>query len=151
MTTYSDLMHQASVLQQQLEAEGYDDENVLASLESETDVLALFDRVTERVIADERLAASARERAKRLEARADKRKAFLGFVLDNLNRTKLERPLATTYWQDNNPALQIDGPVPEQYMTSTPDKPAITKALKAGEVIENCRLTQGRSIRMRTI
>ena len=32
-----------------------------------------------------------------------------------------------------------------------PDKPAIVKALKAGDRVENCRLTQGRGLRVKTL
>jgi hypothetical protein len=65
------------------------------------------------------------------------------------NQTKIERPTATVYYQATTPALVIDGDVPDTFMTSVPDRPAIVKAIKAGEDVPNCRLTLSRSLRVK--
>ena len=68
------------------------------------------------------------------------------------NQRKIERPTATVYYQDNPPALEIDAGVPaDGLLILVPDKDAITKALKAGEDLPGCRLTQGRSLRVKTL
>jgi len=152
MTDFSAVTARVRALQEQLRTEGYDDDIVIASIESETDLMRVFDRVAERVDQDNRSAVIARERAKRLEARADRNTEFLDYLMRTIgNQTKLERPTATVFYQANPPRLEIEGEVPETFMTSVPDKPAITKALKAGEDLPGCRLTQSRSLRVKTL
>jgi hypothetical protein len=152
MADFHAVTAKAHALQEQLRAEGYDDDIVIASIESETDLMRVFDRVAERVDQDNRSAVIARERAKRLEARADRNTEFLDYLMRTIgNQTKLERPTATVFYQANPPRLEIEGEVPETFMTSVPDKPAITKALKAGEDLPGCRLTQSRSLRVKTL
>lgn len=152
MSKFSDVMHKAAQIQQQLEAEGYEESDILVSLESETDLLDYFDRVAEKVVADDRLAASAAERAKRLKARADKRKDLLMFMMDIMGVKKLERPLVTASVQKNPVSLTILGEVPDLYMMSVPDKAAIIKALKAGETVQNAELAPEKfHLRMGTI
>ena len=152
MSNFSEVTAKAHALAEALRAEGYDDDSVLASIESETDLLRVFDRVAERVDQDKRSAVIAHERAKRLEARADRNLEFLDYLMRTIgNQDKLERPTATVYYQNNPPKLEIEGEVPDLYTMSVPDKAAITKALKAGREIDNCRLTQGRSLRVKTL
>jgi hypothetical protein len=151
MTDFSAITARVRALQEQLRAEGYDDEDVIASIESETDLLRTFDRVAERIDQDNRSAVIARARAKRLETRADRNTEFLDFLMRVIgNQTKLERPTATVFYRDNPVALVVEGEVPEAFKVLTPDKPAITKALKAGDDIPGCRLTQSRSLCVKT-
>ena len=152
MSDFHAVTAKAHALQEQLRAEGYDDDIVVASIESETDLMRVFDRVAERIDQDNRSAVIARERAKRLEARADRNTEFLDYLMRTIgNQTKIERPTATVFYQATPPKLEIEGEVPETFMTSVPDKAAITKALKAGEDLPGCRLTQSRSLRVKTI
>ena len=149
---FSEMLHAAHTLQQQLSDEGYDQEDIIGALESETDVMRMLDRTIEKVVADERLAASAAERAKRLKARAEKRRELLDVIMVNLERDKLERPLATVYYVTNPVALVIDNPddIPTQYYESVPDKAMITKALHAGADIPGVRLsTPKRGLRLK--
>lgn len=150
---FQEILSHAHQLQQLLTQDGYDDSDVLASLESETEVLAITDRTIERIIADERLAASAKERARRLEARADMRRGLLHVIMTALQRQNLERPLGTVYYQASQPSLTIEKPedIPEQYQTTVPDKVAILKALKAGEPVPGASLSPVKtSLRIRT-
>jgi hypothetical protein len=152
MADFHAVTARAYALQEQLRAEGYEDDVVTAAIESETDLFRVFDRVAERIDQDNRSAVIARERAKRLENRADRNTEFLDFLMRTIgNQTKIERPTATVYYQATTPALVIDGDVPDAFMTSVPDKPAIVKAIKAGEDVPNCRLTLSRSLRVKTL
>ena len=152
MADFHAVTARAYALQEQLRAEGYEDDVVTAAIESETDLFRVFDRVAERIDQDNRSAVIARERAKRLEARADRNTEFLDYLMRTIgNQTKIERPTATVFYQATPPKLEIEGEVPETFMTSVPDKAAITKALKAGEDLPGCRLTQSRSLRVKTI
>ena len=151
MTKFSEVAARAHQLQQELRAEGYDDADVLASIESETDLLRVFDRIAERVDQDTRSAVCAAERARRLKARADKNSEFLGYLMRTMGvEDRIERPTATVYYRDNPGSLDIDGEVPAEWMTSVPDKLRIKAALKKGEVIEHCTLTQSRSLLVKT-
>ena len=153
MADFHAVTAKAYALQEQLRAEGYEDDVVTAAIESETDLFRVFDRVAERIDQDNRSAVIARERAKRLENRADRNTEFLDYLMRTIgNQNKLERPTATVYYQNNPPRLEvIEDKVPEAFMTKTPDKPAIVKAIKAGENVPGCQLTQGRSLRVKTI
>jgi hypothetical protein len=152
MADFHAVTARAYALQEQLRAEGYEDDVVTAAIESETDLFRVFDRVAERIDQDNRSAVIARERAKRLENRADRNTEFLDFLMRTIgNQTKLERPTATVFYQTNAPRLEIEGEVPETFLTQVPDKPAIVKALKAGEDLPGCRLTQSRSLRVKTL
>lgn len=150
MSNFAEVTAKVHQLQEQLRAEGYDDESVVASIESETDLFRVFDRVAEKVDQDTRSAVIARERARRLEARADRNTEFLAYLMGVLGSEKVERPTATVFWQNNPAKVEIEGEVPQFWLTAVPDKAAILKALKAGREIENCTLTQGRSLRVRS-
>src|SRR5262245_56052908 len=79
-------------LQQQLA--GYDDADILAAIESETDAFELMDKLIEFVVADEALVESGKARLKRLEARAARRRSVLRVMMGEIGE-KVERPLAT--------------------------------------------------------
>ena len=154
MADFHAVTARAYALQEQLRAEGYEDDVVTAAIESETDLFRVFDRVAERIDQDNRSAVIARERAKRLENRADRNLEFLDYLMRTIgNQTKIERPTATVYYQANPPKLEIDPDtrLDDSLLTVVPDKPAIVKALKAGEDLPGCRLTQSRSLRVKTI
>ena len=154
MTDFSAVTARVRALQEQLRTEGYDDEDVIASIESETDLFRVFDRVAEKIDQDNRSAVIARARAKRLETRADRNLEFLDFLMRTIgNQTKIERPTATVFYQTNPAKLEIDPDtrLADSLLTVVPDKPAIVKALKAGEDIPGCRLTQSRSLRVKTL
>jgi len=154
MADFHAVTARAYALQEQLRAEGYEDDVVTAAIESETDLFRVFDRVAERIDQDNRSAVIARERAKRLEARADRNTEFLDFLMRTIgNETKIERPTATVYYQANPPKLEIDPDtrLADSLLTVVPDKAAIVKAIKAGEDLPGCRLTQSRSLRVKTI
>ena len=154
MADFHAVTARAYALQEQLRAEGYEDDVVTAAIESETDLFRVFDRVAERIDQDNRSAVIARERAKRLENRADRNTEFLDFLMRTIgNQTKIERPTATVFYQANPPKLEIDPDtrLADSLLTVVPDKAAITKALKAGEDLPGCRLTQGRSLHVKTI
>ena len=151
MPNFSDVTARAHQLQEQLRAEGYDDDSVLASIESETDLLRVFDRVAERVDQDNRSAVIARERARRLEARADKNAEFLGYLLSVMGiEDRIERPTATVYYRKNPTSLVIEGDVPEAFLVPVPDKARIKQALTKGEEVANCHLTHSRSLLVKT-
>lgn len=154
MSDFHAVTARAYALQEQLRAEGYEDDVVTAAIESETDLFRVFDRVAERIDQDNRSAVIARERARRLENRADRNTEFLDFLMRTIgNQTKVERPTATVFYQANPPKLEIDPDtrLADSLLTVVPDKPAITKALKSGEDLPGCRLTQSRSLRVKTI
>ncbi len=154
MADFHAVTARAYALQEQLRAEGYDDEDVIASIESETDLLRTFDRVAERIDQDNRSAVIARARAKRLETRADRNTEFLDYLMRVIgNQTKLERPTATVFYQTNPAKLEIDPDtrLADSLLTVVPDKAAIVKAIKAGEDLPGCRLTHSRSLRVKTI
>jgi hypothetical protein len=153
MADFHAVTARAYALQEQLRAEGYEDDVVTAAIESETDLFRVFDRVAERIDQDNRSAVIARERAMRLENRADRNTEFLDFLMRTIgNQTKLERPTATVFYQTNAPKLEIDPDtrLADSLLTVVPDKPANVNALKAGEDLPGCRLTQGRSLRVKT-
>ena len=150
---FADILNHAHQLQELLSQEGYEDSDIIASLESETEVLAIMDRTIERVIADERLAASARERARRLEARAEMRRGLLHVIMTSLQRQNLERPLATVYYQANPQSVTVERAeeIPAAYTMTVPDKTAILKALKAGEAVPGVSLSPAKtSLRIKT-
>jgi hypothetical protein len=154
MADFHAVTAKAYALQEQLRAEGYEDDVVPAALESETDLFRVFDRVAERIDQDNRSAVIARERAKRLENRADRNLEFLDYLMRTIgNQTKIERPTATVFYQTNPAKLEIDPDtrLADSLLTVVPDKPAIVKALKAGEDLPGCRLTQSRSLRVKTL
>lgn len=151
MSKFTEATAKAHALQEALRAEGYDDLDVLASIESETDLLRVFDRVAERVDQDNRSAVIARERARRLEARADKNAEFLGYLMGVLGTDKVERPTATVWWQDNPGRLEVEEDKLGQYwLTAKPDADRIKKALKAGEAIPGATLIQGRTLKVKS-
>ena len=153
MSKFTEVAARAYQLQQELRAEGYDDADVLASIESETDLFRVFDKVALDVDRDTRSAVCAKERARRFEARADKHREFLDYLMRTLGvEDKLERWSATVWYQNSPPSLTIDdeSKVPEEYLTTVPDKARIKSELAKGVEIEHCTLVRGRTLRVKT-
>ena len=151
MSKFTEATQKAHALQQALRAEGYDDMDVLASIESETDLLRVFDRVAERVDQDTRSAVIAAERSRRLKARAEKNSEFLGYLMGVIGADKVERPTATVWWQDNPGRLDVEEDKLGQYwLTARPDTDRIKKALKAGDIIPGATLIQGRTLKVKS-
>jgi hypothetical protein len=96
------------------------------------------------------------DRAAKIQRKADQVRAYLKQMLEAAEITKIEAPEFTLAIKKNPPALVIaDGTkLPHKYVevvtslkTKTND---IKAALKAGEVIEGCRLEQGTRLEIRT-
>ena len=114
---------------------GYSDEDLLASLESETDALELLDRFVEHALADKELAAKASERAARLKERAERSRDIIQRMMAALELTKLERSLATLSISFRTKAIITDESLlPEAFMRRSPDLQIIARALKDGPV-----------------
>lgn len=90
------------------------------------------------------------DRAKRAERKADSLKRYLTAALDG---EKFNSTRCAISWR-RSVSVEIDEAeipeLPEQYLrtktTIEPDKTAIKDALKAGEVIEGCRLVERNNI-----
>jgi len=120
---------------------GYSDEDLLASLESETDALELLDRFVEHALADKELAAKASERAARLKERAERSRDIIQRMMAALELTKLERSLATLSISQHRELQVIDeAELPDEFIRHAPDKVAIAKALRAGQDIPGATL-----------
>lgn len=152
MTKFAEAAARAHQLQQELRAEGYDDTDVLATIESETDLLRVFDRIAEKVDQDNRSAVIAAERGRRLKMRAAKNSEFLDYLMRTMGvEDRIERPTATVYYQNNPAKLESNGGYPgEAWMVSVPDNERIKKALLAGEQVDNYWVSQSRSLRVKT-
>ncbi len=113
---------------------GYEDDVILASIESETNALELMDRIIETVAADEALVENGKARLKRIEARADRHRAILKAMMEEIG-DKLERPLATlSVSYRTKPIVTDASALPEALLRTAPDMHAIAKALKDGPV-----------------
>ena len=121
-----------------------DDEDhalILGSLEGETDIMEVLDRVIESSIADKKLAELARERARRIEARADRTREIATRIVEALAISPIERPIYTaslTY--PRKPLVTNADELPDTYIRHAPDMVAIGKALRAGETIPGAEL-----------
>src|SRR5215471_17047181 len=115
--SFPDVLRHALELKEQLASEGYDDDIQLNAIESETALFELFEKVAHRADQDARSVTILRERARRLEERAKKRKDFLTYVLRCLERTKLELPSVTAWLQNNAQQCGISRQedIPEQF------------------------------------
>ena len=90
------------------------------------------------------------DRAKRAERKADSLKRYLTAALDGEKFTSTRCAIS---WR-RSVSVEIDEAevpeLPEQYIrtktTIEPDKTAIKDALKAGEIIEGCRLVERNNI-----
>jgi Siphovirus Gp157 len=120
-----------------------DGDNVLLlnTIEGESDVLEVLDRVVEAAIADKKLAELARERAKRIEARADRARGVALQILEALQVSPLERPLySASISYPRKPLVTNADELPKEMIREAPDMIAIGKALRAGETIPGAEL-----------
>ena len=121
-----------------------DDEDhalLLGSLDGETDIFEVLDRVIESSIADNKLAELARERAKRVEERARKSREIALKIIEALGVSPLTRPVYTasiTY--PRKPLVTNADELPKEMIREAPDMVAIGKALRAGETIPGAEL-----------
>jgi hypothetical protein len=122
---------------------GYEDDVILASIESETNALDLIDRIIEHVVADEALVESGKARLKRIEARADRHREILKAMMAEIAE-KVERPLATlSLGTGPRTAVVTDAKlIPEVYWRRAIDKQELLRGLKAGTV-EGAELSNG--------
>lgn len=130
-----------------------DHQLLLDSLEGETDVMEVLDRIIEQSIADNKLADAARERAKRIEARAERSRSLALRILEALEVPSLERPLytATIAYTQGGIVTNADE-LPPEYLRHTVDMRLLTKALLAGNKIEGAELKNpAPSLRVTTV
>ena len=93
------------------------------------------------------------DRSKSCERKADSLERYLAA---DLNGEKFQTPKVAVSWR-RSVSVEVDEAeipeLPEQYLrtktTVEPDKTAIKDALKAGEVIEGCRLVEKQSIQIK--
>jgi hypothetical protein len=100
-----------------------------------------------------------RQRADRLHRQADRIKAYTLLNMQLAGITKIECPYFTVSVHKNPEAVNINLPegvlLPERFLITPPppppkpDKAKIKEALKAGENIEGCWLSQGEHLRIR--
>jgi len=133
----------SAVAQLKAQLAGYEDDVVLASIESETQALELIDRLVEHVVADEALVDAGKARLKRIEARADRHREILKAMMAEIAE-KVERPLATlSLGTGPRTAIVTDAQaVPDVYWRRVIDKQELLKALKNGPV-EGAELSNG--------
>ena len=109
---------------------------------ADADVFSLIDRIAEQAIADAQLVGMARERAQRLEQRAERHRGLLLRMLEALDTPKLERGLFTaTISHHRKPVVTDAAAVPPDYQRQTPDMQAIAKALNAGKAVAGAELS----------
>ena len=113
-----------------------EDEKLLAdTIGGETDALEILDRMVEQALADEALVDRARERIKRLEARADRRRHIALQMMEAMGLKKLERALATlSVSYRTKPIITDASLLPVELLRTAPDMHAVAKALKDGPV-----------------
>jgi hypothetical protein len=118
-----------------------DQELLLATIEGESDALEAIDRLAEMALADKHLVEIARARAQRLEARAAGVRSVIIAMMQGLQLSKLQRPLATMSVSHSTTARVTDqAELPAEYMRSAPDMHAIRKALTNGETVPGASL-----------
>lgn len=99
-----------------------------------------------------------KDRAARIQRKADQVRDYLQSMLEAAQITKIEAPEFTLAIRKNPPALVMaEGvAVPDEFMVTPPapapypDKQAIKAALKAGRKIDGCRLDQAQRLEIRT-
>jgi len=122
-----------------------DDRLLLDTIEGETDVFSIMDRLSEMAIADKLMAERARERIARLDARADRARATLQRMLEALGISRLERSMATLSVSEGPRAVVIinEAEIPAQWFRHTVDKTSLAKHLKAGNTVPGAELANG--------
>jgi hypothetical protein len=105
------------------------------SLEGETRFFAVLDDLAEEALAATKLVEMARERIKRLEARADSRRDIIKRMLATAEFSKIERPLFTGSISRRQELQEVatNEALPAAFIRSAPDKVLIAKTLRKGE------------------
>jgi len=121
-----------------------DDEDyglLISTVEGESDILEVLDRVVEHAVADSKLAELARLRARRIEARADRARDIATRIVEALAISPLERPVYTASLSfPRKPMVTNADELPKEYIRESADMIAIGKALRAGETIPGAEL-----------
>lgn len=121
-----------------------DDEDyslLISTVEGESNVLEVLDRVVEHAIADAKLVELARERAKRIEERAKRTRNVALQIIEALGISPLERPLFTASVSYHREIGTLDETLlPDEFIRRAPDKVAIAKALRAGQEVAGASL-----------
>lgn len=140
-------MSAAQQLRASLVAEGATDLDVdtvalIDSIDGETEVFSLVDRIAEAAIADAQLVDLARARAQRLEQRAARNRDLLLRMLQALGLDRIERAVFTASVGVSPPKLVISdaSALPPELTRAEPDKNAIKAALKAGTAVPGAML-----------
>jgi len=95
-------------------------------------------------------------RRKAIEDGLDHLKRYLFEQMEKINLPKIKTATFSINIQNNPPAVQItdEKAIPAKFLTiipqtMVPDKKLIAAALKAGENVSGCEMTQGKSLRIR--
>jgi hypothetical protein len=127
----------------QLIAELPDDEQLRHDVaDGETGALDLLDAYAQQAMADAALVKQARERAARLEARANRNRAIVAAILQGLRLTKAERALFTASISQRTEVVEVptNEELPAAFVRSAPDKTLIGKTLRGGAAVPGYEL-----------
>lgn len=113
---------------------------ILDTIEGESQALEMLDIVVDEWESDKGLAEKTRERAARIERRADKGRYLAQAIIEKIGVSKLERPGYTASIGSGVPSVVVtdDSIIPRHLMA--PDKMAIKAALSKGENVPGCTL-----------
>ncbi len=96
------------------------------------------------------------DRRRAVENRIQGIKDYIKAQMEKAGLDKIKTPILTIALQNNPPAVNIieQDKIPASYITIVPEqyipnKKAICDALKAGQSVPGCELTQGKSLRIR--
>lgn len=126
-----------------------DDADDRARLEAlavgDADIFRVLDQLAENAIADKLLAELADGRADRLAERSERARDIIRRILEALDLPSIERPTYTASLAEGPKAVVIseEAEIPDRYIRHAPDKPAIKRALAAGEDVPGCTLNNG--------
>ena len=115
-----------------------------STIEGESGALELMDSIAASVEADELLVQRAKERIKRLEARAERRRGVIGYMLEALELPSIERPLYTASLSHHPRVVVLDqAALPDEYRRTAPDMAKLGTALRGGEAVPGATLSNG--------
>lgn len=116
---------------------------LLDTIEGETNLLEHLDEIVRAIIVDEGYAEIVRERIKRLETRAAKRRAVVLQIMERMSLKKAERPEYTLSVAAGVPSVHITHPdlISLGYQRMSPDKAAIARDLKQGIPVDGAQLS----------
>ena len=128
---------------QKLIAELPDDERLRHDvIEGETQAFECLDAYAEQAIADAALVKQARERASRLEARANRNRAIVSAILQGLQVKRTERAMFTASLAQRTEVVEVptNEELPSAFVRTAPDKVLIGKTLRSGERVPGFEL-----------